>query len=319
MKNDQPKKILVLSRREERPDFDTADSMAQFLAAAGTDVQYDACFLEEVAFIYDGTTLSLRNMRNDLDIASYDGIFLLGWFKWRKHEEVALSVSLFARRHNIKIYNSEALYNRSRGKLSQYVQSVLQGVPVTPFVVVGDKKYTETIIEQSILRYPLIVKSITGSRGSRNYLVHDSKELAQALTDARKKTVVVQTFVPNDGDYRVLVMGDAVRMVIHRRASGGSHLNNTSQGGQATIVDISTLPQAMLEDSVKIAHALHREITGVDMIIHRETGEYFFLEANNMPQLSTGSFVIEKTQTLAAYFEQWVSDDAPARDIDTNI
>jgi glutathione synthase/RimK-type ligase-like ATP-grasp enzyme len=319
MKDTKPKKILVLSRREDRPDFDTAHSLTQFLAKSGTSIQYDACFLEEIAFVYDGQQLQVINMRNNTDVATYDGIFLLGWFKWRKHEEIALAMSLFAQHHHIPILNSEARFNRSRGKLSQYVQCVLKNVPITPFVMTMEKTRFAELLKLSGMHYPLLAKSITGSRGSHNYLLHNGEDLAQALVASRNKALVIQTFVPNDGDYRVLVMGDTVRMIIHRRASGDSHLNNTSRGGHATIVDLASVPKSMVDDSIKIAHALRREITGVDMIIYRDTNKYFFLEANNMPQLSTGSFVPEKTQALAAYFEQWLTDDRAAKDIDTNI
>lgn len=300
------KRLLFISRRDDRHDYDTADSMAASLQGAAKTMSYEACFLEEVAFAYDGKELTATNVRTGEDLSAYGGIFLLGWFKLRRHEDTALTISLYAQAKGIKIINSEALHNRSRSKLSQNVLAALYGTAATPFIIGMDKDYLVEAAAASQLGFPMIVKSASASRGSHNYLVHDAEDMRRALKAAPPKIFVVQPFVPNEGDYRLLVMGGRVRMAIHRRSVGDSHLNNTSQGGQATIIDVGTLPPAMLADAVKIATLLKREVTGVDMIVHTQTGRHYFLEANNMPQLSTGSFVAEKAVALDRFFESWI-------------
>ncbi len=299
------KRILCLSRQDDRTDYDTAQSLSASLQAQARNVSYDSCHLEDVAFLYDGSELTVVNTRNGEDLRNYDGLFLLAWFKWRKHEEAALAISLYAQAHGIKTLNSEALHNRSRGKLSQCVMAALNSVATTSFVMIIDHGKIPGLIAKSTLEYPMIVKSITGSRGTQNYLVQDATALDAALAQMPTKAVIVQTFVPNQGDYRLLVMGDAVKLVIHRRTQSESHLNNTSQGGLAVLVEPETLPAAMLADSVRMSKMLNREITGVDMIVDDRTGQYYFLEANNMPQLSTGSFVEAKAKALNEFFDDW--------------
>lgn len=306
------RRLLFLSRRDERPDYDTARSMAAALQPQATDIMYESCHLEEVAFLYDGSELEVVNTRNGEDLRNYDGIFLLAWFKLRNHEEVALAVSLYAQAYGIKILNSEALFNRSKGKLSQCVAAVLNKIATTPFVMAIDHNVLSGLIEKSAISYPLIVKSITGSRGRHNYLVTDAESLGAALSQAPTKAMIVQTFVHNDGDFRVLVMGGEVALVIHRRANTDSHLNNTSQGGAASLVDLRSpaLSVAMLDDAVKISKLLRREVTGVDMIVDKKTGQHYFLEVNNMPQLSTGSFTEAKAEVLNSYFDRWIGHES---------
>lgn len=299
------RRILCLSRHDDRADYDTAQSLSLSLQDRSQRITYDACHLEELAFLYDGSELCIVNTRTGEDLRKYDGIFLLAWFKWRKHEEAALAVSLYAQAHGIKTLNSEALHNRSRGKLSQCVMAALNGISTTPFVMIIDHDKVSSLVAESTLVYPMIVKSITGSRGTQNYLVHDAAALDAALAQMPTKAVIVQTFVPNQGDYRLLVMGVSVRLVIHRRTQSDSHLNNTSQGGAATLVDPASLPAIMLADSLKMSKLLKREITGVDMIVDDKTGRHYFLEANNMPQLSTGSFTDAKAKALNEFFEDW--------------
>jgi glutathione synthase/RimK-type ligase-like ATP-grasp enzyme len=302
------KRILVLTRRDDRPDFDTAPSMAKMLNQQNGEVQYEPCFLEEISMVFDGTELKMLNSNTGEDVAAYDGIFLLGWFKKRKHEEVALAVSLYAQEHDVKAYNTEALHNRSRSKISQYVLSALRGIVTTPFVIICDSDRLQATIAASSLEYPLIVKSVTGSRGTHNFLVNNDEELRESLAQAPTKAFVAQTFIPNEGDYRLLVTGGEVTLAIHRRSVTDSHLNNTSQGGKATIIPLEELSQDMCADAVTIAGLLRREITGVDMIIDKGTGKHYFLEANNMPQLSTGSFVPEKAAALDTFFTKWTKE-----------
>lgn len=299
------KKILIVSRRDERTDFDTAESLASSLQSQSSTLVYKPTFLEEVGIVYDGKHLHMFD-RNGEDIRSYDAIFMIGWFKLRKHEEIAQAVSLYAERYGVSVLNTEALHNRSRGKISQYIRSALSDISTMPFVICIDNEKLPELVEVSKISYPMVVKSVTGSRGRDNFLVHSTNELADALAQTPDKAFVVQPFVSNEGDFRLLVAGKKVRLAIQRRAIDDTHLNNTSLGGQATLVDLKTLPVEMLKDAVTASEMLRREITGVDMIVDKQSGQHYFLEANNMPQLSTGSFVKEKSEMLNSFFTEWI-------------
>jgi glutathione synthase/RimK-type ligase-like ATP-grasp enzyme len=298
------KKILVIGRREDRSAYDTAQGLVARMQPLAESIQYDSCYFEEVGIVYDGTDLKFTNTATQEDFADYDGIFMLGWFKHRDHEEIAQAVALYAQAKGIRFLNSEALHNRSHGKASQYVQAALRGTAAMPFALVLDGTRLSQLMAS--MPFPVVAKAIRGNRGNDNYLVHTAGELQKALAGSPETAFVAQPFIPNDGDYRLLIAGGQVRMAIHRQAATGSHLSNTSKGGQATIVELSVLPKAMLDDAIAIAKALNRELTGVDMVLHKDNGKHYFLEANNMPQLATGSFVNEKAQMLNDFFSTWV-------------
>jgi len=102
-------------------------------------------------------------------------------------------------------------------------------------------------------------------------------------------------------------MGGQIKMAIKRVAQEGTHLSNTSKGGAAIAVEVDKIAPETLRDAETIAKLLNRELTGVDMIIDSTTNKHYFLEANNMPQISTGSFVKDKAQILSDYFDSLVS------------
>ena len=117
---------------------------------------------------------------------------------------------------------------------------------------------------------------------------------------------VVQRFIENDGDYRVVVLGDHSETVIFRQRpkDADTHLNNTSQGASAMLVDISALPQGLCEDAVAAAQVNGLAVAGVDMMVDQKTGRHVILEVNGAPQLATGAFPEEKMRSYTEYLSR---------------
>ena len=78
---------------------------------------------------------------------------------------------------------------------------------------------------------------------------------------------VLQEFIPNEGDLRILVFGDKPVMAINRKANNSSHLNNTSQGGLAEVLSLESVSQDILEISKKAAKIIKLQVAGVDVMI----------------------------------------------------
>lgn len=295
--------ILILSRHDERTEYDQVITYKSALSSSERYNSYEYGELESTVFSYNGTKLQVTI--NNKDVSEFDAVFMIGWFKTKILEDIALSVAMYANANNVKVLNSEVLYTRSRSKLSQYVVAALSGINMTPFLFCKDISLLRGEINSWQGGYPVIAKGVQASRGNDNHKLNNKDELLATIehsNDIDGPWFVVQGFVPNNGDYRVIVMGDEVKMVIHRQAGGDSHLNNTSKGGLATNVEVEKLPTKVQEQCVTLAKALRREVTGVDVIQHIDSGEFFLLEINNMPQLATGTFVSEKMSALDSYF-----------------
>ncbi|OGL22301.1 hypothetical protein A2707_03160 [Candidatus Saccharibacteria bacterium RIFCSPHIGHO2_01_FULL_45_15] len=309
-------KILILCRRDDRTEYDQRASMLAAMKDVDSKVEYYSADFEDLLFTYDGEKLCITDTVSGTDIVDYDALFLIGWFKSKILEDVARAVVRYAHAHGIPFTNSEAYHGRSFSKLSQLVVAVLQGVRTTRFVFSMDSTILRKAIDDASFGSQYILKAVVASRGNDNYLVTDSSQLS-VIDEERDMPAyfVAQDFIPNDGDYRVLVMGGKVRRVIHRLANEGTHLNNTSKGGTANLLPIDSLPLSVLEDSINLARIFRREVTGIDMMMHRQTGEYYFLEANNMPQLATGSYVNEKMTSLDEFLSE-LADGTAVRYMD---
>lgn len=253
---------------------------------------YTALFDDLLILVGDGN-FTIHDTRNNLDLAHYHAIFFRG-DGFRNQMDILATVNEFAKQHDISTINDYSNV-RDSSKLFQAVNFHTVGLPVARTLAVNPAlfEHFDTVGEW---HFPCIMKANHGSHGRDNYLVHSLME-AKEIAAANNKSFVLQRFVPNDGDYRVLIVGEQ-SLIIKRTASGESHLNNTSQGGAAEQVSIDELPPQVLNQVKDICKHYGMTIAGVDVMLDRETGEPYFLEVNAQPQLMTGAFVEEKERLI---------------------
>lgn len=146
------------------------------------------------------------------------------------------------------------------------------------------------------LQFPVILKGSGGDRGTRVFRAKNLKQLERLVRKLRKteieegKRYMLQEFVENEGDYRVLVLGKRVLGVMKRsRQKRGEFRNNFSLGGKVEVVN---LPEKVKVMAVKAAEVCGLWVAGVDVIYKSKVksqksesnGEYMVLEVNKGPQ-----------------------------------
>jgi glutathione synthase/RimK-type ligase-like ATP-grasp enzyme len=297
-------KILILGTSSEDNGAEEyyqkyADLFQDAAGRTDTEVGVYTAFLDDLIISVGVSEWSIHDARNDADLSEYTAVILRGT-GFRQLFDVLRAISSYGKRHSVEIINDySTAYNSS--KLAQAVYFAEQNLPVAQTVYVTSAVFRNA--GRLPFQFPCIMKAVFGAHGSDNHVVHSLEE-AQAIFEAQPATrFVLQDFVPNEGDWRVLVIGNEV-LVIGRKAVEGSHLNNTSKGGSATLIDHASLPAGVLDDARKAAKGLGMTIAGVDVITHKETGKYYFLEVNSQPQLMSGAFVEEKTKLLATLLQR---------------
>ncbi len=230
------------------------------------------------------------------DIASYDFVVLRNV---GKNPDLGITAAHYLYRKNVPFIDSYLLM-RGSGKLACAMMRTNAGLS-TPRTVYAKAGLLGDYVEANKpFKYPFILKADDGKKGRDNYLVKDSEELKTRLSESPQVRFIAQEYIENDGDLRVLVLDGKVGLIIRRTAAEGSHLNNTSQGGEAEILNTSSISEDVTEDAIKAAEVEGLEVAGVDIIFDKNTGKHYFLEVNRAPQLGTGSFPDEK---ISAYAE----------------
>jgi glutathione synthase/RimK-type ligase-like ATP-grasp enzyme len=226
-----------------------------------------------------------------------DLIIALGWYKNGDksiYRDIAFSFALYLRKNNIEFWNSEMLAQRSISKLSCMVQLALEGIPVpTTYFCLDLDRLTQQIEK------PYIIKALATSRGKSNYLINNDEDLAPVYSS--KEYFIVQNFLKNDHDLRLVCFGGKPRLALKRsrKADAQTHLNNVSQGADAQWLDFDSLDPLLLTKSEKICNITQREMAGIDFIPDESSDfGYSCLEVNAIPQLTSGTDVDKKMSAL---------------------
>ena len=127
----------------------------------------------------------------------------------------------------------------------------------------------QTEFSGSEWKFPVIVKGSGGDRGTRVFKADSLTELEELVKKLRKteteegKRYMLQEYIENDGDYRVLVLGDRVLGVMKRSSqSEGEFRNNYSAGGA---VEVAELSREIKDLAVKAAETCGLLVAGVDV------------------------------------------------------
>jgi glutathione synthase/RimK-type ligase-like ATP-grasp enzyme len=261
---------------------------------------------DDLQFIVQDGTTKIIETKCGLDLKS---LHLVHFKNWAYKTEEASLAAAYLKANGVLFLNSEVNITVNAGKLSQMFHLAENGIPV-PDTFYTRRPQLHGIFTANKLptgfTFPLIMKDVFGSRGDNNYLIKTSQQALAILADSDPEIqFILQNFIQNDGDYRILFFGSNIEPVaFHRQAVNGTHLNNTSKGGIGRLIPINELPPEFMRFARKAVMALRREIGGVDIIIDSVTGQTFVLEVNGTPALATGYQVGLKTQRFAALDKQ---------------
>jgi RimK family alpha-L-glutamate ligase len=137
--------------------------------------------------------------------------------------------------------------------------------------------------------FPVIIKGSGGDRGTRVFKADSLEELEKLVRKLRKseteegKRYMLQEYIPNDGDYRVLVLGEKVLGVMKRSSQNKTEFrNNYSAGGK---VEIADLPEDIKKLAVKAANVCGLMVAGVDVAFRDyDVKKPIIWEVNKGPQ-----------------------------------
>jgi glutathione synthase/RimK-type ligase-like ATP-grasp enzyme len=196
--------------------------------------------------------------------------------------------------------------NPIENKIAQLLMACNQDVRV-PNTIMCHRDVIDMQIDSIIqtLGLPLIFKSNSGIKGLNNYLLHSRSELDTLIANGTHGDYIFQEFIPNDYDYRILYCGidDNSSPFVFRRSRSdmSTHLNNTSQGGSAELVDVQELNELPMQKMRHLVQAIGMDVCGVDLLRSSKDNELYFLEINATPALASGAFLDEKLDLYENY------------------
>lgn len=165
------------------------------------------------------------------------------------------------------------------------------GYPYVPTFVTSDPKIAvETVKKHWQDKYPVVSKVINGSQGRGVELCNSEKELFDSFEKDKGSRPgnfeyqrIVQKFIPNNGDYRVLIFNDQILTIAERKSKDKSKefRNNLSLGGAGKIMDI---PNEAKQIALGSSRVLGKMMSGVDLVQDKYDGKWYVMEVNSAPQ-----------------------------------
>ncbi len=302
-----PKQILIISSAEVEESITINDAFVQALNGAGNS--------EGIEFVwhnYHNIGLEFDEHGSQGFIAStkqpikdFAAVYFKSYFRY--HEQ-ATAVMEMLQANNIPFVGSELKEYIPAYKLSQMARLSRAGMPIPPTVYLPLEHYVNNYDYLTQKFGPkFIFKAIDGHTGEDNYLV-TSREQLQSIVEANQDLqFIAQAFIPNDSDLRFLIVGNKLELIIKRsRIDDSTHLNNTSQGANAELMDVASYDESVKELALQATRLMKRDVSGVDIMLETGSGKPYILEVNASPQIASGAFVDEKLAIYTRYFKEIV-------------
>lgn len=236
---------------------------------AGRQVDLDLVSYNNVTFETETGKVTLRGK----DVNEYDVLFFRTTGKhW---EEVDLIINSI-KREEIVVVDPLVRFGKPSYacKAWQMLKLKEAGIDV-PKSIYGSLWYLYEKMNEGLgepnpyFTFPVILKGSGGDRGTRVFKANNLKELEKLVRDLRKseteegKRYMLQEYIENDGDYRVLVLGEKVLGVMKRSSQSKNEFrNNYSAGGT---VEVADLPEEVKKLAVEAAKVCGLAVAGVDV------------------------------------------------------
>jgi len=203
------------------------------------------------------------------------------YFKFVKHYREEASLIIDCIDDDVKVIDSVLRRGRPSDfcKIHQMKAMIDAGLNV-PRLVMGRLKYLRyEAIKQ--FEYPLILKGSQGDRRSQVFKFFNDTSWDKGWDVFCEREInegqryMIQEYIVNTEDYRVMVLGDKVLGVMKRATGENPLLKN--------VFTKTELPDYVLEKAIAAAKACEIEVAGVDVVFKEGVKEPYFWEVNRAP------------------------------------
>ena len=189
-------------------------------------------------------------------------------------------------RANATLVNPRTTINICADKYRTALRLADYGLTQPLTKLISDPEKSNEKEEESGLKFPLIMKTLRGSKGVGVLFVDSPKGLDSIVQLIHKQDedadLLIQEYIKTEYDVRVHVLGGKVLAAMARPVIEGDFRSNVSQGSVPKKIKLTELE---IEESLKAAKAVGGYWTAVDFIPskNRDKQPPYFLEVNSSP------------------------------------
>ena len=269
-------------------------------------IEVNTVAYEDLIFKMGGDGNSIVIAASGEDVADF-GLVYFGVSRVKGRYYVAASIAQYLENRHVDFIDQIVNQCPETAKIYQYVTLSDASVPIPKTLFMLPTRL-RTSFERLVaeLGLPFVLKDVQGAKGANNFLINSKADFERALRQADDLDVwmLAQEYIPNDHDYRLLVMGGQAALVLRRAGGSDTHLNNVSTGGKATLEELTAIPASLVNASIAATKLLKLQIAGVDLLQDKDSKLWYCLEVNKAPQIYSGAYTVEKQTAAAKYISQ---------------
>ena len=154
-------------------------------------------------------------------------------------------------------------------------------------IAISNSEDTERVMEELGNKFPVILKTSTGSQTGVGVVIHESMRSLKAavqmfLLFERLLPILIQEYVKTEYDVRVIIHKGQVLGAMKRTSIGDDIRSNASLGAKVSPIELTELEKS---ECIKAASLVDGELVGADFIPSkdREKEKPIFIEMNAKP------------------------------------
>ena len=310
--NQKYKLLVITDEPEKAKTFHTADRLREEAEKLGWKY-----YLYKLTGGYTTSpegALRLHNKDDDkgFEVSGADTVAVIRGSVTRKDSWMDI-VSLLEK-HSVCVVNSRETISVCADKYRTSLRLADYGVKQPVTHLINDPENSEQAFENLNTQYPIILKTLRGSKGVGVLFVESSKALDSIVQLIHKQDedadLLLQEYIKTDYDARVLVLGGKVLSTMKRPVIEGDFRSNVSQGSKPEKLELTELE---IEESLKAAKAVNGLWTAVDFIPskNRTKEPPFIIEVNSSPgtegmEEATGRNISKEILEFFANKKNWV-------------
>src|SRR5210317_545542 len=189
-------------------------------------------------------------------------------------------------RANVCVVNGRQSISVCADKYRTSLRLADYGLTEPKTILINDPENSVELVNNAGLKFPIILKTLRGSKGVGVLFVESEKALDSIVQLVHKQDedadLLAQQYIKTDYDVRVHVLGGKVIAAMKRPVIEGDFRSNVSQGSVPKKIELTELE---IEESLRAAKAINGHWAAVDFIPskNREKEPPFMLEVNSSP------------------------------------
>ena len=189
-------------------------------------------------------------------------------------------------RANATLVNPRTTINMCADKYRTALRLADYGLTQPMTKLINDPENANKIVDESGIKFPLIMKTLRGSKGVGVLFVDSPKGLDSIVQLIHKQDedadLLIQEYIKTEYDVRVHILGGKFLAAMKRPVIEGDFRSNVSQGSKPEKIKLTELE---IKESLKASKAVGGYWTAVDFIPskNRDKQPPFMLEVNSSP------------------------------------